>query len=363
MSLDSSDASREYLAHAAPLLARAAAAEQRAAGRLATAIDDFFLAEEGRLDDRSRAAIAGALTVTLEAIAREVAGHAARQLADQPQGASFAPDVSATLARLWGNDVVRDRELFDELLGQVRLDLLGDALLANRAPGTQPTLMPRLAEHDDGVIAAAARAYLLAENRRRSIGAARHVDLPAPLHRRLVWWVAAALRDDGNADASGQVAVDRALVTAARRSLAAHDDQDSLEAAAIRLAGAIDPRHRDLAELLVETLEDGRAALFVAVVARAAAITFADARTLVLDPAGDQLWLAMRAQGLDRVAIARVGLALADADPRRDIDAFADMLDMIAAIPADAARDALAPLALPADFRAAIRALAGYAGR
>ena len=124
-------------------LARAAAAEQRAAERLATAIDDFFLAEEGRLDDRSRAAITGALTVTLEAIAREVAGHAARQLAGQPHGASFAPDVSATLARLWGNHVVRDRELFDELLGQVRLDLLGDALLANRAPGTQPTLMPR----------------------------------------------------------------------------------------------------------------------------------------------------------------------------------------------------------------------------
>ena len=74
MSLDSSDASREYLAHAAPILARAAAAEQRAAERLATAIDDFFLAEEGRLDDRSRAAITGALTMTLEAIAPSSSG-------------------------------------------------------------------------------------------------------------------------------------------------------------------------------------------------------------------------------------------------------------------------------------------------
>jgi len=50
-------------------------------------------------------------------------------------------------------------------------------------------------------------------------------------------------------------------------------------------------------------------------------------------------------------------LLLSDADPRRDIEAFADQLDTIAAIPVLAAREALAPLSLHPDFRRAIRAI------
>jgi hypothetical protein len=80
---------------------------------------------------------------------------------------------------------------------------------------------------------------------------------------------------------------------------------------------------------------------------------------MVLASDGAQLWVALRALALPREAIARVGVALCEADPRRDVEAFAEQLDAIMAIATDDARAALAGLRLPGDFRAAIAALEG----
>lgn len=366
MSAEFNDASRAAAADAAPLFARAAAADRRAEARLATAIDDFFLSEEDRLDDRTRAAIGAVLSSAVRAIEREIASHAARQLAGQglaAQAAAIDAVGAPLLGRLLDSGLLRDRELMDELLGEVRQDLLGEALVGNRPPGVQPSLLSRLGDCGDGVVAAAAAAYVLADGRRRAPGTARRGELPAMLHRRLVWWVAAAVREARLGEPAQQPAIDRALVGAAQRSLAAHDEGDRLDAVAMRLAAAIDARADELGELLADALEEGRAALFVAVMAHALSIDFAEARALTLDPNGDRLWLALRAHGLDRATIARIGLALSDADPRRDIEAFVDALDAIAAIPIEEARAALAPLALHPDFRAALRALDRAAGR
>jgi hypothetical protein len=125
----------------------------------------------------------------------------------------------------------------------------------------------------------------------------------------------------------------------------------------MRLAAAIDARPDELAPLLLEALGDRRLSLFVAVLAQAIGLEFEQAQALVLEPEGERLWLALRAAQLDRPTIARIALALSDADPRRDIEAFADDLDRIAAIPPAEARLALAPETLAPDFRAAIRAL------
>lgn len=356
MSVDSNHAPQALKPDTAAIFARAAAAERRADKRLATAIDDFFLVEEDRLDDRTRAAIGAMLTEAVRAIAREVAGHATRQVGTGSTKAVLAVDEPALLGRLLDAGVLRERDLMDELLGQVRLNLLGEALIANRAPGSHPALLPRLTGSSDGVVASAAMAYLLAENRRGSGAVGRPGELPALLHRRLVWWIAAALRRAETGEAAEQVRIDRALAAAAERSLRAHDDQDRLDVIALRLAVAIDPHGEEVAELLIEAVEEGRGALFVATLAHLLKIDFAEARAVVLDPDGDRLWLALRAQGSDRATIARIGLALSDADPRRDIDAFADTLDAVAAVPIEAANDSLASLSLPADFRAAVRA-------
>ncbi|MFT3977618.1 MAG: hypothetical protein QM688_10960 [Sphingomonas bacterium] len=327
MSVDQHGPSHAPPSAAAPILARAAQADARARRRLDASIEDFFLCPRGRLDDRTRAAVHAAIVALLEDCARALVGDAA--------------DTSAIARRLADAGLLRDREFMDEVIGQARLALLGAALDANREPGVAATLLPRLAVERDKVIAAAARDYMLLEGKPA---------LPTVLHRRITWWVAAALRE-GHAG-------DGALAEAALRCMEAHDDNARIESAALRLAAAIDARAEELPELLIAALSDGCAELAVAVIAYARRIDFADARALLLDPDGDRLWLVLRAHGFAREALARVALLLADADPHRDIEAFADQLDTIAAIPVLAAREALAPLALHADFRGAIDALA-----
>lgn len=348
-----------------PVLARAAAADRRSEARLATAIDDFFLAEHDRLDDRTRAALGALVATTVAAVEREIAGHAARLkggrgMAERVDAATEGTGVA--LPRLIDSGLLRDRDIMSEWLGQVRQDLLGESLLVNRGPDPAPNLLGRLAACADGVVAAAATAYLVADSRRRSPAALRRTELPAELHHRIVWWVAAALRE-ADAAVEDRITRDRALAESALRSLAAHDEGDRLEAVAVRLAAAIDARPGELGELLTDALVEGRVALFVAAIAQAQAIDYGEAREMVLDPAGDRLWLALRAQGLERAMIAQVGLALAEADHRRDLDGFADALDAIVAVPSAAAREALAPLGLHRDFRTALRALALSARR
>ncbi|WP_404370649.1 DUF2336 domain-containing protein [Sphingomonas sp. MMS24-J45] len=350
---------------ATALLTRAAAADVCAADRLRGAIDDFFLDEDARLDDRTRLAIAAVLGDLTSGIEVALRRHAARLLSTRDVGALAATleaELPAILERLISAGLVRDADLMRELLGRVRQDLLSDSL-PSEAPEDpdRASLLPRLAQHGDSVVAASAIALLSAESRRRvplAPGQPNPSDLPAELHHRLVWWIAAALRERF-ADAAGEAlpALDRALAEAALRSIAAHDEGDRLEATALRLAAALDPQANELPGLLTEALADRRLSLFVALLAHALGLDYEDAREVVLDPGAERLWLLLRALELDRQSIARIGLALSDADPRRDIDRFAEALDAIVAVDAIEARHALAPLLLHRDYRAALVAL------
>ncbi|PMZ61591.1 hypothetical protein C1X97_30525, partial [Pseudomonas sp. FW306-2-11AA] len=120
---------------------------------------------------------------------------------------------------------------------------------------------------------------LAAESRRRlpaSLGQFRSTDLPAELHHRLVWWVAAALRDQFTDRAGAALpTLDRALVDAASRNIALHDEGERLEAAALRLACALDPRGHELSTLLADSLADRRVSLFIALLGRALALDYA----------------------------------------------------------------------------------------
>ena len=336
------------------LFARAARADRRADARLRVALDDYLMADDGRLDDRTRGALTALLARAVAAIGREIAGHAVKLIeahdAAAPPG--WTSDPAPMLHALIDAGVLRDRMLIAELLDQVRQDLLGDALRANRPPDAPVDPILAMIRSDDGAAAAAAADYLLADTRRRG-GASGRVDLPVREHEAIAWWCAAVLRDL----AAGDRHADRALIEATQRSLAAHDDGDRLERAAVRLAMALAPRAGELAALLPAVLEHGHATLAIAAFATTTQIEYDEARALMLDPDGDRLWLALRAHGLDRAAIARIGLLLAEADHRRDVDAFADLLDDIAAVPVDAADRALADIRLPRAFRQAVRAL------
>lgn len=335
-------------------------ASARADARLEAAIADFFLPDAARLDERTRLLLAAALGRVVAAIDADIRRHAARLLSSRGAVRKaerlLATDVDV-LARLTESGLLRDSELMEELIGRVRADMLADALPGSFDQPGRPSLLVRLGELPDSVVAAAATALLTQENLRAGAGeggVASGGDLPAELHHRLVWWIAAVVHEGADADPD----IDRAIGEAAQRSLAAHDESERVEAVAARLAAAIDPLPEEVPPLLVEAIGDRRLSLFTAVLARAIDVDFEAARTLIIELGGERLWPALRAVGLDRTAIARIALSLADADPRRDIERFADQLDDIAAIDGEAARAALAPLSLPRSFRSAIRALA-----
>lgn len=347
------------------LLAHAASADAAAFRGLATAIDDFFLPESHRLDERTRLGLGRLLRALVETVEGEIRDHGVRQL--QVQGEIELADALAAaggvFAVLSDSGLLRDSELMAELIAQVRQELLADSMPVQAHDDPErPSLINRFVQHPDRVLAQSAMGVLIAESRRRSLpeaGPLPQTDLPAELHHKLVWWVAAALR----ARVAGEdvATLDRVLAEAAQRSLAAHDEGDRVEAAVMRLAVAIDAQPDELPELLNEALGDRRVTLFAGLLAHALGVDYPVARGLALEPASGRLWVALRALDLDRAAIARLGLALTEADPRRDIEAFAETLDTIMAISVDDARAALAGLRLPIDYRAAILAVGGAA--
>ncbi len=343
-------------------VARAEQSRLRAETRLTSTIADFFLDADARLDDRTRLRLAQVLGTIVGAIESDIRRHAARLLVGD--GSTKAGEAivrtkgAGVLARLTRAGLLRDEELMDELIARVRHDLIAASLPVDPAEADEASLLVRLASVPDRVVASAASALLAAESRRRVAneeGIVGGSELPAELHHRLVWWVAATIRGDMPASTHES---DRAITSAAERSLAAHDEGERADAVAMRLAGAMDARPNELAAVLVEAIGDRRLSLFVAVMAHALGIAFDQARAITLDPEGDRLWLALRALDMDRPTIARIGLALSEADPRRDIEAFADALDAILAVGVEDARVSLAPLSLNRDFRLALRALA-----
>lgn len=337
------------------LAVRAGRADARADDALQVAIADFLLADMGRLDDRTRLALRDAVRGAVDGVEQAIRRHAARLLADRGATAEAEALLAAradVAGRLTRAGLLRDEELMGELLARVRQDLVGAALPIAVLGPDEPSLVVRLAAAPDAVVARAAAALLVADNRRRDAwesGVRAGSDLPAELHHRLTWWVAAAIRDGGDAD--------RAIAEAAQRCIAAHDEGERADAVAMRLATALDPRPAELPDLLTEAIGDRRLGLFTALLAHAAGLPHDAARGITLEPDGDRLWLALRALDLPRAVIARIGLALSEADAARDVEALADQLDAITAVSPDAARAALQPLTLHRDYRAAIRAL------
>ncbi|MET4897626.1 hypothetical protein RN629_10745 [Sphingomonadaceae bacterium jetA1] len=323
---------------------RVARARARLVLRRAGAIGDLMLSDDARLSDRLRLALADRLRCLAEATARDLAHYAARLAGEGP-----GPAMDGVADRLWQAGVLAEPGLVAELIAQLRQQMLAEALATDNAHGDAPSLLVRLIEAPDRIVAGAARGLLAAENRARTIlSEGGHVTLPAPLYQWLIWTVAAALRQPG------QEALDQALAQAAERLLTAQDEDERPGGVAMRLAAAIDARPDELPGLLIESLSNRQLGLFIALLAHALSMDDAEMRDMVLEPEGDRLWLALRALDQDRQTIARIGLMLGDADPRRDVEGFADSLNAIMAITPDQARRAIAPLLLPSAFRAAI---------
>ena len=335
-------------------------ARMRAAARRQGAVADLRLDDDSRLTDRIRFEVAARLDALVETTAADLLHQAERLRAedDGERDPVAPPSPAEAMARMRRAGLFHAPDLVAELVAQVRQQLLAEALPIESMAGDAPSLLVRLIEAPDRIVAASARAVLAAEGRARMVEADGEViALPGAVRRNLVWTVAAALRQGDDAG------LDRALAQAAERVLAAHGESESPGAAVLRLAEAIDARPAELPALLLESLSDRQLGLFIALLAHATGIEHDELRDIVLEPEGDRLWLVLRSLDLGRTAVARIGLALSEADGRRDVDGFADALDAIMAIPAADARRAISTLGLPRAFREAMARLDEGASR
>lgn len=332
------------------LAARAAAAETHADALRDATARDFAIPEALRLDERTRSGIA----LRIESIITSIEAGLLHAVA--PLG---FPGIGPTLPLLRRAGLAADAALVGEVLAQVRLDQLAQGLPhhAPRDPA-RPSLLGRLAEHPVEALAGAARSLMVAESSARSPEAG-HWQLPRDLHRQLLWWVAAAMREQ--AGTLGGVALDEALCAAVAAEHARFEQraQDQPEAASCQLVALLAPAPRERAAMLVEALADRRLPLFLALIAQAGGIAFADARALVLDPGAERLLLVLHALAIPRDSLAQIGFLLCDADPGRDLPALVDALDALDAQDFGAGRDLLARLRLDAGYRAARSAIGG----
>ena len=182
--------------------------------------------------------------------------------------------------RLARAGLLRDGDFAAECLARVRLELITAALpFATAIDSDAPSLLTRLAQSSDRVVATAAAAVMIGESHRRGVaegGSLAGTGLP----RRACTsaWCGGSPPHCANASrARPTMAWPRStarIAESALRNVAAHDDNDRLEAAAMRLAEAVDAQPDELPALIDEILRDRRLVVFAAFLAHALGVTY-----------------------------------------------------------------------------------------
>lgn len=328
------------------LLAEAAEIARTADARLSAALEDLFVADHVRATDVQRAA----MRTMLDGLVQEIEGELRAAVAERL--GSEAPDV-LELGRVpivqpifERAGVLRDRELVGLLLTRAEEHRIG-AALRRVAENIPEWPMPSVSD------AALDLALQRAESRRANgMGEPRLTagDLPVELLHRLLWWAAAALRDYLSRTTALDVDVrDDALAGAVLSRLTLHDEGQTLEAAAMRVALTAEPNPT----ALVDALRGGRVSLFAALIAVRARIDYQAAFLLAADPNVAALAVLLRAIEAPLEVAAPVLLDMAAVNRLSD-QALEMLIDDFADLSGEAAREALQPWRLDRSFRHAI---------
>ena len=352
MSIEDREPAGAFATDAERLLADCAGAADDARARLVAATAELFVPPEYRLSDMRRAAMRGLaqrMTGTIEDLLRR---HLATAFAANARLAAELAGDGPPLAfsALESGGVLRDPEFVAILLRRAE----GQALAARRGsrPDDQPPLIDTLRDSEPA-IAQAALAYAIAEIRRVDRfddPLLARTDLPAELHHRLAWWVAAALRRHLVAQRGVPAdAADQAVMAAAYATLSGYDESTTLEARAAALAWALHGGGRLDDALLAAATEQGHAPLAVAGFAVRAGIDPAAAWDMATDPAGSRLAVLLRATEVARAEAARILLAFA-----ADAAHLPDMLAGYEALAPDRARAVVRRWRLDAGYRRAL---------
>jgi hypothetical protein len=330
------------------LLAEAAQVARHADARLTAALNDLFLPDFVRPTDSQRAAMAN----MLDALVTEI-DHSLRQGLIARLGEAAPPVLSVARIPIVRPifdraGVLRDRELVGLLLARAEEHRI--ALAIRRVAQISPEPMPIV---QLGVTPELEATLQLAENRRTgSLGEPTITvrDVPADLLHRLLWWAAAALRDYlDRSTPLDPASRDEALASVVAAHLAAHDEGQTLEAAAMRVAIALNGQE----SLLFELFRGGRFSLFVALLAVRARIDFAPAFMLAADPGIGALAVLLRAVDAPTQVAAPILLQMAAINRLSEAkleERVNDFLDL----EREAAQDAVGPWRLDRAFRHAI---------
>ncbi|MFD1612166.1 DUF2336 domain-containing protein [Sphingomonas tabacisoli] len=330
------------------LLAEAAQVARQADARLTAALNDLFLPDFVRPTDSQRAAMANMLDSLVTEIDRELrAGLIARfgDAAPPVLGVARIPIIRPIFDRA---GVLRDRELAALLLTRAEEHRIAQAIRRVAQINPEPAPVIQL-----GVTPELEAALQVAENRRTGSHGEPNVtirDLSADLLHKLLWWGAAALRDYLERSTTLEAgARDEALASVVATKLGTHDEGQTLDATAMRVAISIGGDDA----LLFELFRAGRFSLFVALLAVRARIDFASAFMLAADPGIGALAVLLRAVAASTQVAAPILLQMAAINRLSEAkleERVNDFLDLDVA----AAQDAVRPWRLERAFRHAI---------
>lgn len=169
------------------------------------------------------------------------------------------------------------------------------------------------------------------------------VELPAELQHRLIWMVAAALRQY-LVQQHNVAAVDGPVEEAAGALVAAYDEGESFESLAMRLARRLHRLGRLDGAALARMIGDGVLPFFIAGLSVLDSLDPGATWEVLSDPGGRGPALLVRAAGVERDEAAAIFLALNARGPHFEAgegDAAAAQLELYDNVEPDAARDVL----------------------
>lgn len=330
--------------------------------RFTVAATDLLLPERSRLTEWQRhtaAALLGRLIRSIEDALRAALASAFSEHQALHAALSSA-DLAIALPLLERAQVLRDPDLGTALVRRVEEHRYWRENGAGRARDMLATFI----QDDDEEIASEAMAMLIARSRRFDrdqeplLG---HTDLAADLQHRLVWMVAAAIRQYVVQHHDLSVgAIDAAIADTAGQMVASYDEGATLEASATRLARRLRDADRLGGDALAAMLDEGLLPLFVAGIAVRCALASDATWEILSDPQGRGPSLLLRVAEVDRRDAAAILLALNSRGrlfSGSDGDAAVAQLDLFDATSLDAALDALRLWQADAGYRAAVARL------
>ena len=325
--------------------------------RFAVAATDLLLPDEARLSEWQRLTAAALLTRLIHSIEDELRASLALKFEAHPAvyAALSSARVPIALPILERAQVLRDADLGNVLVRRVE----EHRFWKNRAEQQGEEYLFDLVRDPDDGIAAEAMELVIARSRRfdrfqePTMG---RVELPAELQHRLVWVVAAALRQ--YIVQQHQVgAVDAAVEDAAGSIIAGYDEGATFEALAMRLARRLQRDGRLDGAALARIIGDGILPFFIAGLSVLCGLDQAATWEVLSDPRGRGPALLLRAAGTDREEAAAILLALNSHGALfsgAEGDAAAAQLELYDTVDEAAARDVLRLWQAHPSYRASV---------